>query len=460
MKKNNFLNYIEKKFYRTVFLAAESFLKGTDAACEYLPDEGRLLSHSLYAVTFDRVWTRSSNLSGTEISWDVKVVAEISRESVRADVRCRSSAFCELIVSMEGDLKRGLRGAHVCGVGWYDEVAKRLLSLSGTRLDGDLIPIISRKSYEAMSDGILKACRGTRGCVDPEKMASSLGLKVWKRSITEDGRTVGRFYALDARDELFDRKRGDYEKVFIPAGTIIVDVDSPAEGARRSVKVTMAHEIIHALLHRNAIIFANMRNASAAPSYDRSLDPIKKADFAEIQAMGLTPYVIVPYETISKKLRELWHKSGGEAEGKIERSVWTLRAFAESYGTTVSSAKKRLMSLGYAVEGLDLWIDGKKVRDYLYKRGALRENETYTVPFSVFTDEIFIPDRIKAEIDGKKLIFAENHLCKNDARYVVKCGQDLILTDYAREHMEECCVRFVRGEKPVKTARDYVCYVY
>jgi len=84
-------------------------------------------------------------------------------------------------------------------------------------------------------------------------------------------------------------------------------------------------------------------------------------------------------------------------------------------------------------------VDGSYVRPYRFKKGSLKSDETYSVSYNDVLDVLFQNSRIVEGLIYKNYVFVENHICISDYKYITKdIFGKLVLTEYARRHMDEC----------------------
>ena len=118
------------------------------------------------------------------------------------------------------------------------------------------------------------------------------------------------------------------------------------------------------------------------------------------------------------------------------------------------AAKTRLIDLGYEVAvGAFTFIDGHYVKPHTFKKGTIQKNQTY----SISEQDAIIQSVVNFELNGKlksgNYAFVDSHFCINHPKYINQTtdGQ-LFLTDYARYHIDECCLVF---DLKVKATNKY-----
>lgn len=165
----------------------------------------------------------------------------------------------------------------------------------------------------------------------------------------------------------------------------------------------------------------------------------------EIQANGIAPYILMPKHLFLAKYKELEEKYSLFYNQKKSSYLEDLiRELAIFFNVSVYAARKRLLDLGIdEVFGVLNWIDDHYVNPYFCKKGSLLKNETYTVSYKDIYKNLFTKGDVAGSLYRGDLVFVENHLCINNEKYIQKgVDGDDYLTEYARYHLDECCVKF------------------
>ena len=132
-------------------------------------------------------------------------------------------------------------------------------------------------------------------------------------------------------------------------------------------------------------------------------------------------------------------------------------ALATFFCVSRLAAKIRMIDAGYEeAVGTFTYIDGRYVQPHRFKKGVLERNQTFSISATdAAIQSITNPSLVPHVRDGSYL-YVDAHFVLNHPKYVT---QDLIgtiwLTDYARTHMEECCLVF---DLSVRTAMGCLLY--
>ena len=134
---------------------------------------------------------------------------------------------------------------------------------------------------------------------------------------------------------------------------------------------------------------------------------------------------------------------------------------AYMFGVSKETAKKCFHKFGhYYVEGTFVEVDGKSYPPFSFAKGSLKENENFVIDRKTYEKLIFEDIRFAKLINSGRYIYLGYVVCKLDSKYVniniFENGIKFVLSAYAMEHIDECCIKFILSEInfPVK----YKCY--
>jgi hypothetical protein len=93
--------------------------------------------------------------------------------------------------------------------------------------------------------------------------------------------------------------------------------------------------------------------------------------------------------------------------------------------------------------GAFIYIDGRYVKPHGYRKRSIRVNQTFSLSAQDAAVERIFNQELRALTDNGDYLFIDNHYVYNAPLYV-QAGENgkLELTDYARSHMDECCLVF------------------
>ena len=451
MRRKKFIEYVCEKFGKKISGAVLNFvLKNRGIIESYIPSRYSLKYIEIDNIEYKTVYIDSKE--GNRIEFDLVVVPEVdcSIRNIRNDDYDRELVDdLWLSVACTGDVSKSLSDFRIISVNEYSQQKPQ------KPLSDDLVPIIPKADYEKYAKELLEKyypeCIERLEIVDPVIIAQRMGLQILKRSIAEDGSIFGQIFFKDAEVGLFNKEHKCIEKVKVPRNTIIVDADATSLFSLGSVNITIAHECVHYYLHKKAFYFAQMLNDNLTQIQCQTSggwkgeEETSRNNWMEIQANGIAPYILMPKHLFLAKYKELEEKYSLFYNQKKSSYLEDLiRELAIFFNVSVYAARKRLLDLGIdEVFGVLNWIDDHYVNPYFCKKGSLLKNETYTVSYKDIYKNLFTKGDVAGSLYRGDLVFVENHLCINNEKYIQKgVDGDDYLTEYARYHLYECCVKF------------------
>ncbi len=356
------------------------------------------------------------------------------------------------MVYCSGSLDKKLNDFYIIGVDEFNKTKPK------KPLSGDFVPYMKKIQYDDYANEILEKyyfkynpeARTNPMAIDVDELATRMGLTVQGTSISEDRSIFGQIFFADTEIDLFNADTSEYERKQISKNTVLVDDEATYLRSFGSRNMTIAHECVHSYYHRNAFLFAQMQTEDLRYIQCQVNGVMKHgeanttAEWMEIQANGLAPYILMPKESFlnyAKELFEYYNHRGGLVTYTINEIIDKL---ALTYEVTTYAARKRLIDLGYELAiGAYNWVDGHYIRPYSFKKGSLASDETYTISYKDVYKKVVSDSKIASSVFMNEYVFVENHLCINHSDYIESDSNgDLILTDYALIHMHECCVKF------------------
>lgn len=302
--------------------------------------------------------------------------------------------------------------------------------------------------------------------VDPEKIAKKLGLTVKMQRIREDATVFGQIYFVDTETEMYDANKGENVPTHIDGKTIIVDPKMFLLRNLGSVNNTIIHECIHWEKHKKVFELERLFNSGAShiscEVVGGAASQVAKSatEQMEKQANQLAPRIQMPAEPFRAKVNEYIGKFMRETNAKhtIDVMEQVICALEADFVVSKQAAKIRLVELGFeeAIETFT-YIDGHYVRPHGFRKGSLKINQTFSLSAQDAAIERFFNPELRKLTETGDYLFVDNHYVYNAPLYVQpdEFG-DLQLTDYARAHMEECCLAFdMKVTSKVGADNDY-----
>ena len=328
---------------------------------------------------------------------------------------------------------------------------------NGLRTDGFFLPVLAEADYPTFARRVLEqyqpAALRRRNPADGIALAFHLGLKIRRVRFEAGSRVRGRILFEKTQVPLRDRE-GRAVREEIEPMTVLLNTNLCRTEAEENA--TLVHECCHRLL--DLPFFLLQRMAGRTFAADRaagrgSAAPYGPVDRMERQAVKLTACILLEETRTRREIRRLLEQRGSARSP--ENMAFVLEQLARVFRVTRSMARIRMTELGWPeAEGVFGWLDGRRVPDHGCG-GTWLPGRTYTISFAE-ASRLYANDRgFAGRLATQAYVYAEGHFCRNEERYVtLKRGALPVLTDYARHHIDECCIPFVRLPRCMGS-RDY-----
>ena len=321
-------------------------------------------------------------------------------------------------------------------------------------LTSALIPIIKKEDYEDVVDQLLSINYKGKYPVDIVELIESNGSEILNYPIW----TFSNLYAQTFFD--YYEFRNNITKR-VPPLSVVYDLVLDKEENAKQKKAALAHEAIHLLLHKKAMYLRKCFNNSIITinkyfNDNIDLDIADDNFWMEKHAKDLSPILIMPKYLFLLKLdeyRELY-KMKNIIFSKTEFIKYAIYKLSIFFNVSRESAKIRLIQLGYEeAKGVLEYVDSRYIESYSFSSGALNSNQTFTIGISDLLSLLEKNQDIREKYNSKDFLYIDGHLCKNSKKYLKFDGDNsIILTDYARRHLDECCIKF----SYVRTEEEYL----
>ena len=245
--------------------------------------------------------------------------------------------------------------------------------------------------------------------------------------------------------------RSELVQTSVSARTIFVDPKAFFLRNLGSVNNTIVHECVHWDLHRKAFELERLYNSNATRIKCQVVGGIKgngrdATDWMEWQANALAPRIQMPLSTFKTKAFEFIKKFRAEmgTSELIDVMEPVIDALATFFCVSRIAAKIRMIDAGYEeAVGTFTYIDGHYVKPHGFRKGSIKVNQTFSLSAQDAAVERIVNQELRALTDNGDYLFIDNHYVYNAPLYV-RAGENgkLDLTDYARSHMDECCLVF------------------
>lgn len=376
---------------------------------------------------------------------DLALSAQDAALQVRARVDLTSASFpvqVEVVARTEDAKEMRDYAAYFCEKGLV-------------RLSAGLVPELGEDDLDALAERLLaayypEALEKPRR-VDAHEMAERMGLSVLYRQIEPEGEIYGEMFFQETETPLYDAMRQHQVLAPVKRKTMVVDTTATFMGGMGTHDNTIVHECVHWALHGQAMalrraqqpdsqepaICCRVDGGAGRAGDDRLLE-------MEWQANTLARCIQMPRALFRRKAEEAWarHDMKVITPNRVEEMPGVIDDLAGFFGVSREAAKLRMLEVGFeSVAGVYVYIDGRYLRPHSWRAGALGRDETFSIP-AEDAARLMVEDADFARA-AQGYLYVEGHFVLDDPRYVTR-GEDgaLMLSDAARYHMDQCCLRF------------------
>lgn len=452
----SFAEFVKNKCFDGLYEAAEKYIADNlDSLNLWTRHVSRIGEVELVDANIQRVYVR--DLPGMRVAFDVAVELDLCVHDANHRSDETDECFLWIRISCEGDLSCGLDDWQINKIEPYNPTGAPMNSLPDA-----LVPYIPHERLEEEATKFLKKyypealrtapCGQAPVSIDPTVLAQRLGLKILNKRIREDASVFGQLYFVDTEAELFDAKVGEIVLTHIDAQTIVVDPMNFLLRNLGSVNNTIIHECVHWVKHRKVFELEKLYNAdvsciSCEVVGGAATQVAKQAtEQMERQANQLTPRIQMPAAPFKAKAQEYIAKFMRESNAKHENEVMekVIMALETDFCVSKQAAKIRLVELGIdEAIGTYTYLDNHYVKPHKFKKGSLKVNQTFSLSAQDAAVERFVNPELRKLTESGDYLFIDNHFVYNAPMYVEADENGrLDLTDYARSHMDECCLIF------------------
>lgn len=342
--------------------------------------------------------------------------------------------------------------------------------------NASFVPIISSKDLDNIASMILKDYQPevleNPGALDIPEFLRRVGVDFIEAKLSTDQSIFGEIVFKDTTVQVFDEENQP-QFIQVVKGTIVVDPHIKDFRNQGSYNNTVVHELVHWLLHKN---YQEVRMLTEAESKASFIDKASinsenwsQEDWMEWHANSIAPRLLMPKKTTREKVNQLLtdyslRYSSDKRTNMFEQIIDDL---AEFFHVSRLAAKIRLQQLGYhEFEGIYNFVGDKYLRSYSCEMKAMTSNQTFTISFNNACMLNWKNENFKEIMNSDRYVYVDSHFCLNNSKYVNMVEYGIYaMTDYAYEHMDECCLLFDifykndrKREISITTFNEYIMY--
>ena len=339
------------------------------------------------------------------------------------------------------------------------------------KLSKDWVPYIRRRNFDDIAERYLRKYY-PQALTQPtpisvETIVSEMGLSIHQEKLTIDDSIFGKMVFKDTDVEVIEEEQ--LVAKHFNKGSILVDKDVVFKRNVGSYNNTVIHECVHWELHKvfhEVKMILDQEHSTVSSWTEENLADSSmwsSLDWMEWQANGIAPRILMPKIQTKIKIRELF-QTLTLVNPDISRSELVQEVvdnLASFFKVSRQAAKIRMIDLGFKeANGVYNYLDDRYMHNFAFELEAFDNGSSYTITSNDLCFEYCFNEKFKQIIDRNKFLYIDNHLCLKDKKYISMTKDGPIMTDYAYEHMDECCLLFKVKSKNLKSISDEDYYDY
>lgn len=305
-------------------------------------------------------------------------------------------------------------------------------------LDSNFIPILNKKQLDLVANKFLKKYykkTSIEKYIDVDLLIKNIGLVIKNKKLSLDGKIFDLISFKEANVDYYVNNIKQTEKA--EPGTIYIDNDATNNYAGKlTSNFAIVHECIHWYLHRKYFAFRDLVNRKV-----KSENKKVNLSWIEYQANEIASRVLLPENILKKEFLNLTKSINNKHELLLMEDQ-CIRKISKNANVSKEAVKVRLLKLGYNVQGLSKYIDGKYLKPYRSNK-ILNFGESYSITFRNLLLLAMTNDKFRNLLSTNEYVFVNNHLCFKNSKYIFLKEHKFELTNYALDNIDECCILFL-----------------
>lgn len=407
-------------------------------------------------------------INNCELNLEIIVIANvIVRQYIKGEMEIDTKTKF-VSVYAEVELDSGIKNFRIYNTEFKSDQYKKSRNL---KLSKDWVPYIRKKDFDAIAEKFLRKYY-PQALTQPtpvpvETIVSEMGLSIHQEKLTIDNSVFGKMVFKDTDVEVIEDEQLVSEH--FNKGSILVDKDVVFKRNVGSYNNTVIHECVHWELHKvfHEVKMVLDKDHSQVSSWteenlaDSSM--WTSLDWMEWQANGIAPRILMPKVQTRIKIRELFQtltlvNPDISRSELVQEVVDNLATFFE---VSRQAAKIRMIDLGFKeANGVYNYLDDRYMHNFAFELEAFDKGSSYTITSNDLCFEYCFNESFRQIIDRNKFIYVDNHLCLKDKKFIYMTKDGPIMTDYAYEHMDECCLIFKVKSKNFTSISNETYYDY
>ncbi|WXG02165.1 XRE family transcriptional regulator [Streptococcus agalactiae] len=463
-----FDKYIFDTYYEQIVKTVKGFIfnnkDNTDLSTYMVPEPNGFIefdNFELYKINYEII-------NNCELNLEIIVIADvIVRQYIKGEMEVDTKTKF-VSVYAEVELDAGIKNFRIYNTEFKSDQYKKSRNL---KLSKDWVPYIRKKDFDDIAEKFLRKYY-PQALTQPtpvpvETIVSEMGLSIHQEKLTIDNSVFGKMVFKDTDVEVIEDEK--LVSKHFNKGSILVDKDVVFKRNVGSYNNTVIHECVHWELHKvfHEVKMVLDKDHSQVSSWteenlaDSSM--WTSLDWMEWQANGIAPRILMPKVQTRIKIRELFQtltlvNPDISRSELVQEVVDNLATFFE---VSRQAAKIRMIDLGFKeANGVYNYLDDRYMHNFAFELEAFDKGSSYTITSNDLCFEYCFNESFRQIIDRNKFIYVDNHLCLKDKKFIYMTKDVLIMTDYAYEHMDECCLIFKVKSKNFTSISNETYYDY
>ena len=446
----SFERYLEDKYYNDIHRAITGLIYKRGRNNGFY--SYTVLDPSYFQVDDIHVKTVSfHSTEGNQIIFNAAVQADVVLKGIGKRDYDADMTYPWYTVSFIGYLSDGLNMVTITNVEDYspDKFDKN------TTLSKYLVPYLYAEDIEKEAEKFLiKYCRQALKEPMPiplEELLFNMGLELYEAPLPDN--IFGKTYFAEAIVDVFNED-GDVVSQTIDPGTILINPNIFFMRNIGSRNNTVVHECVHWDRHDKFFELQKLLNSDITSLSCEITEHVGQKDaglegalqWIEWQANALAPRILLPANTTRRKLNEILQRLHIDGPEKTESEIMeeAIQELAEFFEVSKYAAKLRAIELGFTqAKGVWNYVNGKYLPSFSFKDTALKKDESFIIDTRNACFEACFDDDIKSVFSKGDFVYVDYMFCINDEKYIMESEDGgCTLTPYARQHVDECCLKF------------------
>lgn len=458
---NNFREYMEDVYYDAIFNKLKNLVYTQKDSFE---------NDVVYSVSYIQLY--DIHVSGVTFKEEETELLEI-RVSVDADIAVSGrtrNGYDEIAanrtynVFLSAKLENGLHQVRIIKAEEYNSAKfEKEKSLSQ-----DLVPYLYEDSVEKSAENFLKKYY-PKALLQPMaipvcEVAERMGMSVYYAPLCDSvfGKTYFGIEKVTVFTDLTFKKTAE---IMTEPGTMLINPNVYFMRNVGTANNTIIHECVHWDRHRKAFELqkilsggCNHISCEIVDTYEGIPDDASSIKWMEWQANQLAPRILMPAKMVERVFDDTLqgYYTTNPEKRYAELLQQAVEYVAEYFQVSIFAAKLRLIELGYdRVQGTFVYSENRYLPPFSFKKGSIGKNQTYIVDEKNAIYVMFVDPTLRQLYIENKIVYANSMICINSPRYIENNDNDFpVLTEYALEHVDECCFIFDRKISASQSYKD------